>query len=62
MKGRKPKPAARQIAEGDPSKRGVHKLDAKLDAEPKATRGLPPCPKHLRGRARTAWRCWRAPA
>ena len=58
MKGRKPKPAARQIAEGDPSKRGVHKLDAKLDAEPKATRGLPPCPKHLKGRARTAWRFW----
>ena len=58
MRGRKPKPAARQIAEGDPSKRGVHKLDAKLEAEPKATRGLPACPDHLKGVARKAWRFW----
>ena len=58
MRGRKPKPAARQIAEGDPSKRGVHKLDAKLEAEPKATRGLPGCPDHLKGVARKAWRFW----
>jgi P27 family predicted phage terminase small subunit len=60
MKGRKPKPAARQIAEGDPSKRGVHKLAARAEAEPKATRGLPPCPKHLKGVARKAWRFWAA--
>jgi len=58
MKGRKPKPAARQIADGDPRKHGVHKLDAKRDAEPKATRGLPACPKHLKGVARKAWRFW----
>jgi P27 family predicted phage terminase small subunit len=58
MKGRKPKPAARQIAEGDPRKRGVHKLDAKQEAEPKATRGLPACPKHLKGVARKVWRFW----
>src|SRR6266581_3004183 len=60
MKGRKPKPAARQIAEGDPSKRGVHKLDSRLEAEPQATRGLPACPKHLKGLARKAWRFWAA--
>ena len=58
MRGRKPKTAARQIAEGDPSKRGVHKLDATLEAEPKATSGLPACPKHLKGLARKAWRFW----
>src|SRR5258706_4916759 len=58
MKGRKPKPAAIQIAEGDPSKRGVHKLDGLREAEPKATRGLPSCPKHLKGMARKAWRFW----
>jgi P27 family predicted phage terminase small subunit len=58
MKGRKPKPAARQIAEGDPSKRGVLKLDGLEEGEPKATRGLPGCPKHLRGVARKAWRFW----
>src|SRR5687767_999843 len=58
MRGRKPKPTARHIAEGDPSKFGVHKLDAKLEAEPKATRGLPPCPNHLKGITRKAWRFW----
>src|ERR1022692_2171353 len=58
MKGRKPKPAARQIAEGDPRKRGVHKLDSMLEAEPRATRGLPECPQHLKGMARKAWRFW----
>lgn len=56
MRGRKPRTAARQIAEGDPSKRGVHKLDQKLESEPKAARGLPPCPKHLKGLAKKAWR------
>lgn len=39
--------------------RGVHKLDAKLAAEPKAQKGLPDCPKHLKGRARAAWGFWR---
>jgi P27 family predicted phage terminase small subunit len=56
--GRKPKTAAQQIAAGDPSKRGVHKLDAMLKAQPKAGRGLPSCPKHLKGIARKAWKFW----
>lgn len=56
MRGRKPKPAQQQINEGDPAKRGVHKLDQKLESEPKAVRGLPPCPEHLSGRARSAWK------
>jgi len=58
MRGRKPKPTALQQAEGDPSKRGVHKLAEKLAAEPKASKGLPGCPRHLRGRARYAWNFW----
>jgi P27 family predicted phage terminase small subunit len=58
MKGRKPKTAAQQIAEGDPSKRGARTLDDMQEAEQKATRGLPGCPKHLRGIARKAWRFW----
>lgn len=58
MRGRKPKTAAQQIAEGDPSKRGVHKLDARQEAEPKATRGFPAPPQHLKGLARKAWRFW----
>lgn len=29
-----------------------------LGAEPKATRGLPACPEHLKGKARWAWRFW----
>lgn len=58
MKGRKPKPIERQIIEGDPKKRGVHKLEEKLKAQPKASAGLPPCPAHLKGRSRAAWKFW----
>jgi P27 family predicted phage terminase small subunit len=58
LKGRKPKPTARQIAEGDPRQRGVHKLDEKLASEPAATKGLPACPPHLAGRARSVWKFW----
>ena len=56
MRGRKPKPIALQIVEGDPRKHGVHKLNQKLAAEPRAERGLPNCPRHLSGRARAAWK------
>jgi P27 family predicted phage terminase small subunit len=58
MRGRKPKPVQSQIAAGDPRKKGVHRLEQQLAAEPKATRGLPPCPRHLKGRARAAWIFW----
>jgi P27 family predicted phage terminase small subunit len=58
MRGRKPKPTARQIAEGDPRRKGKHKLIEKLKAEPNARRGLPGCPPHLSGRARAAWEFW----
>lgn len=58
MRGRKPKTNARQIAEGDPCKLGKGKLQAKLEAEPSTTPGLPDCPRHLKGRARSAWKFW----
>mgnify|MGYP000508740079 CR=1 FL=1 len=58
MAGRKPKPAARQIAEGDPRKRGKHKLIDAQNREPDAKRGLPECPKHLKGLARDMWNFW----
>jgi P27 family predicted phage terminase small subunit len=58
MRGRKPKPTATQIAEGDPRKHGVHKLDDRLASEPAATKGLPECPRHLTGRANHAWKFW----
>jgi P27 family predicted phage terminase small subunit len=58
MRGRKPKPTALQISEGDPRKLGVHKLEQKLKAEAKGARGLPNCPTHLKGRARKAWKFW----
>ena len=58
MRGRKPKPTASQIAAGDPRKHGARKLKSKLATEPKATRGLPECPRHLKGRARAAWNFW----
>jgi P27 family predicted phage terminase small subunit len=53
--GRKPKPLSRQISEGDPRKHGVRKLIDLQERQPKAARGLPDCPRHLKGRARTAW-------
>jgi P27 family predicted phage terminase small subunit len=58
-RGRKPTPTSRQVAEGDPRKRGVNKLDAQLASEPKAERGLPECPEHLGERARWAWDLWK---
>ncbi len=38
--------------------KGKHKLAQQLAAEPKASRGLPPCPDYLVGRARDAWTFW----
>lgn len=58
MRGRKPAPASKQIAAGDPRKLGQHKLQEKLNAEPPVTKGLPACPAYLRGRARAAWDFW----
>lgn len=58
MRGRKPTPTSRQIAAGDPRKIGKRKLLEKLENEPKATRGLPECPAHLKGLARDAWHFW----
>jgi phage terminase small subunit len=58
MRGRKPKPTTLQIAEGDPRKLGVHKLEQKLKAEAKGSRGLPRCPAHLQGVARKVWKFW----
>src|SRR5579863_8251506 len=58
VRGRKPKPTSQQISEGDPRKLGVRKLEQKLEAEAKGSRGLPSCPSHLKGRARKAWRRW----
>jgi P27 family predicted phage terminase small subunit len=34
---------------------GIRKLQERLAAEPKAARGLPDCPMHLRARSRAAW-------
>lgn len=56
--GRKRTPVARQIAAGDPRMHGKNKLLEKLAALPKATKGLPTCPKHLKGAAREMWDIW----
>jgi P27 family predicted phage terminase small subunit len=58
-RGSKPKPAVLKVAQGDTRKLGIHKFAEKLAAEPKKTRGLPECPRHLRGRAREVWNFWR---
>lgn len=56
MRGRKPKPIAQRISEGDPGKHGVNKLRERLAAEVQASKGFGVCPEHLKARA--AW--WRA--
>jgi P27 family predicted phage terminase small subunit len=58
MPGRKPKSIQSQIAAGDPRKRGKHRLEALLAGQPKASPGLPSCPRHLKGRAHAAWTFW----
>lgn len=50
MRGRKPKPTAVKILEGNPGKRPLN------DAEPRPTAKLPPCPKHLNDEAKKEWR------
>jgi P27 family predicted phage terminase small subunit len=60
MKGRKPKPLQQRLAEGDAKRFGVHKLDEKLAALPKAVRGLPAAPRYLRGVAREQWDRWKS--
>jgi P27 family predicted phage terminase small subunit len=60
MRGRKPKPIERQIAEGDPRKHGVHKLEEARDALPEAEKGLPKCRADLGPLARFAWNFWKA--
>jgi P27 family predicted phage terminase small subunit len=59
MRGRKPKPLGKADQDGDTRKVGARKFRAKIAAEPKAVRGLPDCPRHLKGRARAAWNFWR---
>ena len=49
MRGRKPKPSALKELEGNPGKRAVNKK------EPKPEAGIPDCPDHLEGAARTEW-------
>jgi P27 family predicted phage terminase small subunit len=50
MAGRKPKPTALRIAEGNPGKRPIN------DREPTPEVGEPDCPEHLHGDAREEWR------
>jgi P27 family predicted phage terminase small subunit len=58
MRGRKPRPLQAQINEGDPRQRGKGKIAQRAAGEPKATTGLPPCPRHLNGRSRSSWKFW----
>ena len=48
-RGRKPKPTAIRIAQGNPGKRGFN------HAEPVLPEGMPDCPDHLDGEARAEW-------
>ena len=53
--GRNCKPFSLQLNEGDRRKHGRHKLSDAAERVPKGSRGLPRCPTHLTGRARSAW-------
>ena len=55
MRGGKPKPIQTKINEGDRRGRGVHKLDQRLAALPKAQRGLPDAPDHFTHTQRGVW-------
>ena len=59
MRGRKRKPTERQIAEGDPRKRGVHKLDERKATQPKTSKGLPDCPEFLGEVAKESYEFWK---
>ena len=50
MRGRKPKPTALKVLEGNPGKRPLP------TDEPRPDGGLPRCPPHLKGEARREWR------
>jgi P27 family predicted phage terminase small subunit len=50
MRGRKPKPTAVKILEGNPGKRALN------SKEPKPPTALPSCPSHIKGEARKEWR------
>lgn len=49
MAGRKPKPSALKISEGNPGKRAINRR------EPKPDREIPECPVHLDLEARNEW-------
>ena len=49
MAGRRPKPTALKLVEGNPGKRKINK------AEPKPARSIPSCPAHLSDSGKVAW-------
>jgi P27 family predicted phage terminase small subunit len=49
MRGRKPKPTAMKLVQGNPGKRAIN------GSEPKPEPGIPSCPDHLHGAAREEW-------
>ena len=51
MKGRKPKPTALRLIEGNREHRTIH-----AELEPHPEKVAPPCPRELRGDERKAWR------
>lgn len=50
MAGRKPLPTQMKILRGNPGKRALN------NSEPKPTKKIPPCPRHLSKEARKEWR------
>jgi phage terminase small subunit len=50
MRGRKPKPTALKLIEGNPGKRPI------TGSEPKPPSTLPTCPSHLSASAKAEWK------
>ncbi len=50
MRGRKPKPTALKLIEGNPGKRPIN------GREPKPPSGVPTCPSHLSASAKAEWK------
>jgi P27 family predicted phage terminase small subunit len=60
MRGRKPKPLERQVAEGDPRKIGKVKLGTMLKNQPFVDGNLPDCPERFSVVAKQAWFFWKS--
>jgi len=56
LRGRKAKPLALRVSEGDTRKKGTLKVKQELASQPKSAKGLPHAPKSLTSRERVEYK------